>query len=175
MGILGYLGRNARDPHTAGLVLGAGAVVFHLVWLFYLPTLQGLPPWPLTAGAILLVLLVSANAYVTTRVVWWAFVPTDRELSLRRAAAVGLGLGPFKLFTLSAIGLQPLTFQDSILFLRPGLAEGIPGIEILLGPVSFVYTGLVGTIFSLYFTMGIPILITTVGAVGLASLEKQYR
>lgn len=169
MGILGYLGRNARDPHTAGLVVGAGAAVFNFVWLFYPPPIHGLSSWPLTGSALVLFLIGTVNAYVATRIVWWAFVPTDRALSIGRAAAVGVGLGPFSMFTFAAFGLPLLAFPDLFVSLDVGSGFGI-----LLFPVHLVLTGLLGTVYGLYFTVGIPIVITTSGALGLAVLEQRY-
>lgn len=174
MGVLRYLGRNARDSHTAGLVIGAGAVVFNLLWLTVPPPIQGLsPPGPTVTG-VLFFLIASLNAYVATRIVWWGFVPADREFSLGRAAVVGLGLGPFSMFTFSAIGLPLLWFLDAILSASGTAVYATDGAGLLSLPISLVYVGLVGTVTGLYLTVGIPIVITTGGALGLAYLEKQY-
>lgn len=174
MGLRRYLGQHARDSHTAGLVIASGALVFNLVWLFTPPAIRWYsPPGPTTTGLLFFV-VATLNAYVATRIVWWAFVPTDRSFSRRRAAAVGLGLAPVSMFTLSALGLPRLLLLEDVISGSP--ATGFPTSlgEFLTFPLTLLYLGLLGTVYGFYLTLGIPLLITTAGALALAHLENQY-
>lgn len=173
MGVRRYLGRHARDGHTAGLVICAGALVFNVAWLLAPLSFRGSSPTGLPIGP-LFVVIATANAYLATRLVWWAIVPTDGAFSRERALGVGLALAPVSMFTFAAIGLPLMSLLDSLL--TGSQASGFPTDlgGLLTFPVTLVFLGLVGTAVGLRATFGIPFLITTGGAVGLAYLEKQY-
>lgn len=186
MGLLGHLGRNARDPHVAGLVIMAGAGVFSVLWL----RLAFPPAMPVVFRPILFPVVASLNAYVATRLVWWRFVPSAGEFSLGRGALVGIGLGLFSMFTLSGLGFPLIWILDWIIAQITAFTLGAEVVELLevivsVGVVELlewiavlvwlvIWLGSLGTVVGLLLTWGIPLAITTGGAVGLAYLEKRY-
>lgn len=169
-----YLGRNARDSHTAGLVIGAAAAVFNLVWLVAPPPIEGISYVQPRASGVLFFLVASLNAYVATRLVWWRLVPAEGEFSTRQAGGVGVGLGFFSMFTFSAIGLPVLYVLRTAVFRSGPPGATTDGLSAVLDPLGLLFLGLFGTVYGMVVTMWIPLSITTGGAVVLAHLENQY-
>lgn len=66
-----YLARNARDPHVAGVLVGASALVFTTGWLLVRSVAEGFGSGAELAyfwGFFLLV--TPPNAYLVTRLCW---------------------------------------------------------------------------------------------------------
>ena len=173
MGLPQHLGRNARDSHTAGLVIGAGATVFNFLWLLAPPVVDGASR-DLPVGGLGFLLIASLNAYLATRLVWGRLVPAEGAFSVGRGAAVGIVLGFFAMFTFSAIGLPLLAGLDTFLSFGEPASAGTAGAAAGFDPLSWVFLALFGTVYGMVVTGWIPLAITVAGAVGLAHLENQH-
>lgn len=169
MGIQQYLGQNARDPHVAGLVIGAGAVAFHAAWILSLPPIAALRIVPVDPTSVPFFVVASANAYLTTRVVWHLLIPESGALTYGRAGVVGVALGLIALFTLSAVGIPLVTVVEDGL---GGLTSGAPNVLALV--LWLLTLGLIGIVEGFRVTYGIPVLITVGGSLWLTHLERRF-
>lgn len=167
-----HLGRRARDPHLAGLLVGAAALLFTTVWVLTAlapPGLGGTPVEQTTVVAFFLV-VTPPNAYAVTRLAWHWLIAPHGQLSYRRAALVGVGTGLTAYATLSAAFFLAIV---GIRTLRGEAVHGFVGdpVTLLTLPLDVVVYAVVGSLFGIYLTAGVPIILTVGVALGLVHLH----
>ncbi|PSQ19123.1 hypothetical protein BRD00_02430 [Halobacteriales archaeon QS_8_69_26] len=148
---LARLGRAADRPHVAASVVAGTAVAFSAVWF---ASVDG--DWG-PGLAFVLYLATVANAYAVTCAVWWALVP-EGVWSYRRGLGTGLAVGLCSHLTIGFAWL-------GVLLLHPGTTTDWS----LLEPVGL---GLLMSVYSVPFTLGIPILLCVAVALGLTYLRR---
>lgn len=167
------LGRRARDPHLAGLLVGGAALLFTAAWVLAVvatDSVGGTADERLTFVAFFLV-VTPPNAYVVTRLAWRLFVAPRRRPSYRLAALVGVVTGVVSYATLSAafflaiVGLRTLNGET---------VRGFVGTPVTLAtlPLDTLIYAFVGSLIGLYVTAGIPVVLTVGVALGLVYLHR---
>lgn len=172
MGYANQLGRRAKDPHTAASLVAAAALLFTAVWVLaaiMTASIGGTPTDRSTVVAFFL-FVTPANAYVVTRLVWGRFITPRRRLSYRRAALVGGGTGLVSYATLSAMVFLA---HAGIRTFRGEVVTGFVGdpVTLITLPLDVVMYAFVGSLFGIYLTAGIPIVLTVGVAIGLVHLH----
>lgn len=163
MGYVRRLGRDARDPHTAAMLVTASAIAFTALWVGWVNEYSAsyMPEW-------VFLVLVPPNAYFVTRLAWRLCVAPAQQFTSRRALGVGVGAGLLAYVSLSFllglyVGLYDLFVGIPPAVLRPS------------GPIDWVLVSTVyGPLVAIIFTAGIPVVLTTGIALLLARFHREY-
>lgn len=152
---LDRLGRSADRPSVAAGLVAATAAVFSAAW-FVAVGAEGPIVGALYAATV-------ANAAVVTYAVWWVLIP-EKAWSYRRGLATGFAVGLASHLTIGYVWALIRVAVD------PGRLTGPPGGgggAMVQWVGEALLAGLFVSVFSVPFTVGIPIALSVAVALGL--------